>query len=147
MKDCETCGNEISDVATTCRFCNSAVSFRAAQGSQPRIREINIKEGRPTVREGLDRLEFELERARRSGVRMVKIIHGYGASGVGGKLCIACRAYLSRQVSSGRIKRMIEGDGYSPTNPAGRALIQRFAALRRTCREDSGNPGITFVEL
>ena len=47
---------------------------------------INLEEGRPTVNVGLLRLDRALVSARAEGVPLLKVIHGYGSSGVGGRL-------------------------------------------------------------
>jgi hypothetical protein len=41
----------------------------------------------------------------------------------------------------------IAGDDYSAATVAGRGLMSRHPDLRKSERSDSGNPGITFVEL
>ena len=57
---------------------------------QPRrfanIRTANIKENLPTVDEALAALRNELMSARHQGIKVVKIVHGYGSSGKGGAI-------------------------------------------------------------
>ena len=47
---------------------------------------INLEEGMPTVAQAQTRLIGELGRSRAAGAKAVKLIHGYGSTGVGGKL-------------------------------------------------------------
>ena len=68
----------------------------------------------PSVAEALQRLERELVllRQQRSGV--VKFIHGYGSSGVGGDIRIAVQKRLRELKESGELRECIferTGDG------------------------------------
>jgi Smr domain len=146
MKDCETCGNEIPDREMVCRYCNAQQPARATTGSRGRLRTIDMEADMPLVKEGLARLEKELARAMQAGVAVVRVIHGYGSTGKGGKLRDACRTYLSRMRKSGKIRAFLPGEDYSGTTNSGRNLMSRCPDLRDTERSDRKNPGITFVE-
>ena len=50
------------------------------------IRELNLELGRPDAAEALRRLAAEVEAARHLGTPAMKLIHGYGSSGRGGRL-------------------------------------------------------------
>ena len=148
MKDCETCGNEIPDSEFQCRFCGNhqqlpRTQSRAGNG----VRTVNIEATRPSVDEALGRLEDELARARQSGVRVMRLIHGWGSSGKGGKLRDACRALLQRKLSARQIKGVVAGDDYSRRSAGGRALMEKCPSLRASERTDAENPGITFIEF
>jgi DNA-nicking Smr family endonuclease len=47
---------------------------------------VNLEMGHPTVEEARRLLKAELEKCRSRKVTAVKVIHGYGSSGVGGAL-------------------------------------------------------------
>ena len=148
MKECDTCGNEIPDAATQCQFCDSPQSLsRRSAGPREQVRTINVEAGMPSVDAALARLERELWQARQSGVHVVKVIHGWRSSGTGGRLRLACRAFLQREMTAGRLKRVIAGDDYSRAASMGRDLQGRCRVLRDSERTDRHNPGITFVEL
>ena len=51
-------------------------------------REVNLELGRPTADEALRRLEAELEAARHMNTPLLKLIHGYGSSGKGGRIVL-----------------------------------------------------------
>lgn len=148
MKECDTCGNEISDGCMLCQFCGSrqAPSVRVATPREP-VRTINVEDGMPTVDQALARLERDLQYARQSGARVVRVIHGWGSSGTGGRLRVACRAFLDRELAAGHIRRVIVGDDYSRAANLGQDLQRRCRDLRDSERTDRHNPGITFVEL
>ena len=61
------------------------------------IRELNLELGRPDAAEALRRLATEVEAARHLGTPAMKLIHGYGSSGRGGRLRTACRTWLRQQ--------------------------------------------------
>ena len=129
-----------------CRYCNAQQSARATTVSRGRLRTIDMEAGMPLVEEGLARLEKELARAMQAGVAVVRVIHGYGSTGKGGKLRDACRTYLSRMRKSGKIRAFLRGEDYSKTTNLGRNLMSRCPELRASERSDRQNPGITFVE-
>ena len=147
MKDCETCGNEIADAAMLCKFCGSRQHHAPAPAPRNGLRTVNIEANRPSVAEGVSRLENELLRARHAGIRVVRIIHGWGSTGIGGRLRDACRTYLSRELKARRVKAVIPGDEYSRATHAGRELMRHCHELKAGERADIKNPGITFVEL
>lgn len=147
MKICEMCGNEIAAHVTVCPFCESVQRVASPMIPRRPIETINLEAGLPSVEEGLLRLERELAAARRMGVRLVRIIHGWGSSGKGGKLRAACRAFLQRELQAKHVKAVVHGEDYSCTTIAGRNLLSRFKQLNGSERSDSRNPGITFVEL
>ena len=48
------------------------------------VRVINFEEGFPTRDQAYQKLEAALARARKDGVAVLKVIHGYGSTGTGG---------------------------------------------------------------
>lgn len=147
MKDCETCGNEIPDIATTCRFCGTHQHTSTPVGPRDKIRSVNVEIGLPSTTEGLLRLEADITRAKQAGIRVVRVIHGWGSTGTGGKLRDACRAFLRRQLAARRIKSIVYGEDYSRAAVSARDLMARWPDLKARERSDTNNPGITFVEL
>ena len=66
-------------------------------------RELNLELGWPTVDQALRRLDAELEAARKMNTPLMKLIHGYGSSGKGGRIRTASRRYLEEAAAQGRI--------------------------------------------
>lgn len=150
MKVCSTCGNDIPQTAGQCRFCGAfqaAPAVRSPARGRNAVTTVNIKAGLPAVDEGIARLEDEIMRAKHSGVRLVRVIHGWGSGGSEGKLKKACRALLKQKKETGRVKSFLPGEEYSRDNPAARNLANRYPELLDSERTDRHNPGITFVEL
>ena len=107
----------------------------------------NIKEDGPTVDEMLTRLDAEIGRARANGVRVLRLIHGWGSSGKGGVLGREIRLELARRKLRGHIKAFVPGEDYGERTNAGRELLRKCPELRDELRTDSANPGITLVEF
>lgn len=148
MKTCDTCGEAIAPQSTLCPFCETPQSpDSSAPAGGPPVRNIDIEAGLPTVEEALRRLEAQLARARADGVAVVRVIHGWGSTGGGGRIRTAARAWLRRQHDARRIRVLLLGDHYTHTTPECRDFLLRHPALRTTERSDRENPGITFVEF
>ncbi len=147
MKLCEICGNPIPDSSRQCPYCEQLQSAEKRGQTQESIRTINLETGMPTVEEALIRLERELNFAKSAGVLLIRIIHGYGSSGVGGDIRNACQRFLKREKEKKRIKNIITGEKYSVSERSGQALLKQYPQLKHSQKTDRKNPGITFVEL
>lgn len=146
---CDVCGNEIAASSRRCPFCGSHQQQRrkAHRRCSSPVRNVNLEEGMPAVEEGMERLERALLSAGHEGVQLLRIIHGYGSTGSGGKLKKACRALLKQKAALKQIRAFLPGENYSNSTNAGKALIRRHPSLNNTEYMDRGNAGITFVEL
>jgi hypothetical protein len=78
---------------------------------------------------------------------VLKVIHGYGSTGRGGKIRDAVRRELGRMLARGEVAAVVPGEEYSSATLAGRDLLSRFKELKASERPDSSNHGITLVEL
>ena len=67
------------------------------------VRELNLEQGRPSVDRALGWLEAELEAARKMNTPLMKLIHGYGSSGKGGRIRTASRRYLEEAAAQGLV--------------------------------------------
>lgn len=108
---------------------------------------VRIKDGMPTVDEARRRLANELAGARRRGVRVLKLIHGYGSKGVGGKLRGATRKSLEEARARGEVRRIVFGEDWSIFDEASRGLLDAYPELRDDPDLGRGNAGITLVEV
>ena len=108
---------------------------------------VNLESGMPSSRDAMFRFESELAAARMQGVRILRVIHGYGSSGTGGAIRVEVRRRLAALVKRGQIRHAVCGEDYSDSNDVGRAMIKRHPVLANTIRTDRNNDGITFVEL
>lgn len=101
----------------------------------------------PTVNEAVRRLTFELHNSRRMGVSVLKIIHGYGSSGTGGKIRTEARAYLSRLRDKRELKGFLTGEQFSIFDEATRAAFVLCPDLRKDRDLERHNNGVTFILL
>ncbi|HNQ88097.1 MAG TPA: Smr/MutS family protein [Verrucomicrobiota bacterium] len=108
---------------------------------------MNLESGRPSVDQARRRLLREMDAARRARVRVLKVIHGWGSSGEGGKLGPAIRRSLRLRVREGKARLVIPGDRFSSDTAEGRELLSRHPALRSDPDLNRANPGITIVEI
>lgn len=111
------------------------------------LREVNLELGRPFVDQAIKRLTFELHQSRRMGFHAVKLIHGYGSSGTGGRIRTETRKYLTRLKTSGEILDFIPGERFSIFEEPTRRAFARCDALRRDRDLERYNNGVTIVLL
>ncbi len=114
---------------------------------QGKLREVNLEEGKPFVDVAIKRLGVELAQSRRMGITVLKIIHGYGSSGTGGKIRTEARRYLARLLEKREIKNLITGEAFSIFEEATRAALQVCPPLRQDRDLDRHNNGVTFIIL
>ena len=112
-----------------------------------KLREINLEEGLPTVDAAVRRLTFELGQSRRMGVAVLKLIHGYGSSGAGGRIRVEVRSYLDRLARRREIRGYITGEAFSIFDEATRAAFLVCGELRQDRDLERHNNGVTFILL
>jgi hypothetical protein len=111
------------------------------------IRTYNVEAGLPTLDEARRSVIEEIKRAKREGVKVLKVIHGYGSSGKGGALCIGLRKSFGLREKEGVIKDFIEGEDFSIFNDTVLALLEAVPELRGDPDLDATNEGITLIWL
>ena len=111
------------------------------------VEVLNIKADRPTVEEARRRLLDAIKSARARGVQVIKIIHGYGSSGVGGHLRSALRKSLARRRKEGLVKEVIFGEAWSAFDERTRACLEEHPSLRTDVDLERSNEGMTIIVL
>ena len=111
------------------------------------LRNINLEEGKPLVREALARLERELTLARKQGCSTLKLIHGYGSSGAGGDIRIAVQKRLRELSEDGQIRACIFGENWSSSDTQTWALLKAQPSLKSDPDLGKRNLGVTIVVL
>ena len=109
------------------------------------MKVVNLEQSMPTVPLALSLLNDVLRIARGEGFAAVKLIHGYGSSGVGGALRIAIQNDLARRAAAGEIAALIEGEQWRISNEATWTLLQRFPACKQDRDLGRANKGISIV--
>jgi hypothetical protein len=111
------------------------------------LREINLEIGYPAAADAIRHLTQQLALARRQHCGAVKIIHGYGSSGKGGRIRTECRRYLADLAGSGQIATFLPGETFSIFEETTRHAFLCCPALRDDRDLDGHNRGVTFVLL
>ena len=111
------------------------------------IAVINLEEGMPTVEGARLRMQYELERARRAGVTAVKLIHGYGSSGIGGALRDELQKELRQAAQQESIRAVIAGENWKISDETTWSLLQRFPEWKKDRDLGRNNRGISIVLL
>ena len=111
------------------------------------IHEINLETGSPTALSALKQLEFFIASTRVSKGRVIKIIHGYGSSGKGGKIRTAVRKMLKEYKETDRLTLFIKGENFSIFDASTRYLIEKFPETANDPDLNNANQGITYVLL
>jgi hypothetical protein len=111
------------------------------------IKIIDLEEGMPTVEEARLRLQHQLQVARKQGYMAVKLIHGYGSSGVGGSLRIELQKELQRMAASGGVRSLIAGEDWRVSDEKTWELLKRYPEWKRDSDLGKGNKGISIVLL
>jgi hypothetical protein len=114
---------------------------------EDRIPTINLEKGMPLVYEALTLLERELTAARHQHISILKLIHGYGSTGVGGDLRIAIQKRLHELHDSGIIRSFILGEDWAPSDTQTWDLLKRQPELKSDPDLGRSNRGITIVIL
>ena len=113
-------------------------------GSMP---VLNLEEGMPLVSDALSRLRMGIQEMRVSRAKAVKVIHGYGSTGRGGKIRPAVRQELADMKRGKLIRDYIIGEDFGPVDAASRKLAEQNRNITRDPDYGRMNHGITIVVL
>ena len=111
------------------------------------IKTVNVKEGMPSVEQARARLHGEIQAAQQSGVKVLKIIHGYGSTGVGGDLRIALQSTLRQMVTKREIRECIYGENWRTSDERTWEVLKRIPELKSDTDLGRANKGMTIVIL
>ncbi|HEY2390290.1 MAG TPA: hypothetical protein VGK22_03885 [Candidatus Angelobacter sp.] len=111
------------------------------------IKIVNLEDGMPKVEQARLRMQHELQIARKQGYAAVKLIHGYGSSGVGGALRIELQKELERHVKSAAIQCFIAGENWRISDEVTWELLKRYPEWKQDSDLGKNNKGISIVQL
>jgi hypothetical protein len=89
----------------------------------------------------------EIKSDKRKGIRVLKIIHGYGSSGKGGALCTGLRKSFGLRKKEGVIKDFLAGEDFSIFNNTTLSLLEAVPELRGDSDFNATNEGVTVLWL
>jgi DNA-nicking Smr family endonuclease len=109
---------------------------------------LNLKFDSPSAEEALDRLTITLRRASEVGIKAILLIHGYGASGEGGKIKWAVHDALKNNYFSDRVDEYHFGEQTAFGSEAYHVLLRRRPGLKAYLKHfKEGNAGMTVLIL
>jgi hypothetical protein len=111
------------------------------------VKTVNLKSDMPQVHEALQRLDRELALARQEKAKLLKLVHGYGSTGVGGDIRIAVQKRLVEMAQNSQIRGCIFGESWSKSDEAAWKLLQSHPELKSDPDLGRRNQGITIVLL
>lgn len=111
------------------------------------MKEYNIKSDLPIVEIALKRLSACLQEARFQNLKIIKIIHGYGSSGVGGEIKTALLQDLQNKMKTNKIKAYIPGESMRELLGFDTYINQFRHLLNGDVDLETGNKGITYIIL
>ena len=111
------------------------------------VSTFNVEAGMPTLDEARRLVAAEVKKAKREGVRVLKVIHGYGSSGKGGALCVGLRKSFGLRKKEGVIKDFIAGEDFTIFNAAAFDLLEAVPELRGDPDLGATNEGVTILRL
>lgn len=112
-----------------------------------KIKTINLEQGMPTADTAGRRLQFEINTARRDGTAALKVIHGYGSTGAGGRIKGEVKRLLAAAKKGKMIKEYVSGEEWSIFSPRARAVLDLCPDLRQDRDLENHNNGISIVLL
>jgi hypothetical protein len=122
-------------------------SSRKSPRAAPAIKLINLEEGMPLVHEAVARLNREIATAKQQGHTVVKLIHGYGSSGVGGDIRIAVQKRLRELRESRQIHGYVFGEDWTISNEDTWHITRKNPELKEDRDLGRKNLGITILLL
>lgn len=101
----------------------------------------------PTVKEALKILDLEIKRAKSLKYPCIKVIHGYGSTGAGGKIKTKLKDVLPQKIQEGEIKDFIIGQDWSIFNAKTRDILTSVKEAQNDKDLDKFNIGMTIIVL
>jgi hypothetical protein len=99
------------------------------------------------VAEALLRLKREIAVARQEKHALLKVIHGYGSTGVGGDIRIAVQKRLRELLEGGQIRECIFGENWSKSDETTWKLLKEQPELKSDPHLGRRNQGISVIVL
>lgn len=113
----------------------------------PSLRTFNVEADLPTLEEARKLVMAEIRKAKSDGVRVLKVIHGYGSSGKGGRLCLGLRKSFGLRKKEGVIRDFIPGENFSVFDGRTLALLEMLPDLRHDPDLGATNEGVSLLWL
>lgn len=106
---------------------------------------LNVKNNHPPADVAVGLILSEIDTLKFGGIKILKVIHGYGSSGVGGLIKSECHKSLNTLKKQGKIQDYIKGENFSINH-------KKYEHIKSLCQDiiidvDTSypNPGITII--
>lgn len=109
-----------------------------------KVAEVNLEYGMPTVDSALQKMRNSLTTLKAQGCKAVILIHGYGASGVGGSIKTAVSRNLGESSMRGIVRTYAGGEQWFGRK---REMLGMCKGLESYERRIANNLGVTVVIL
>lgn len=109
------------------------------------IYTVNLESNMPSSDFALKNLDMAISTAKSRNYPIIKLIHGYGSTGTGGKIKSSVHKKLTSYASSGKIKGFIKGEEFSPFEQPTQKWLLSFPTLTSDTDYLKCNHGITVV--
>jgi hypothetical protein len=121
--------------------------FPSCTDKSMNFKSYNVENNFPSLDEARRIVLDEIRKSKREGVRVLKIIHGYGSSGKGGTLHHGLRKSFALRKKEGVIKDFIPGEAFTIFNPVVLELLESVPELRADLDLSNTNEGVTVLWL
>lgn len=111
------------------------------------IKVCNIERGWPTVEQAKQQIDGEIRSAKSKSISCLKIIHGYGSSGIGGRIKEAMPGFLDAKMRIGSITDYIRGEDFSIFDTITQKALLNYPDLSGDKDLNQCNRGITIILL
>ena len=111
------------------------------------LKTFNVENNFPTLDDARRMVLDEIRKSKLEGVRVLKIIHGYGSSGRGGTLHHGLRKSFALRKKEGIIRDFIPGENFTIFNPIVLELLEVVPQLRADPDLSNTNEGVTVLWL
>ena len=144
---CLDCGNPRGPLSKECPFCGSQETPPLPKKAGG-VFTLNLEENLPRVDIALQRFDEALDELSQTAVKIIKVIHGYGSGGRGGKIKESIRQELIYQRRSDWIADYYAGEDLGTGKESYQELCRKYPAVKSLLTKDMlGNPGITLIIL
>lgn len=111
------------------------------------MHEINLEKEMPTAKQAMAELKYRLKIANKKEI--IRIIHGYGSTGKGGKIKSECHKFLFREKEKGNIKTVIIGENFNIFNEDARkfANLDKDKNLQKDYSSQICNHGVSYLKI
>lgn len=112
-----------------------------------KIETLNIKSDMPPADVAVASMEIELFALKKSGVEVVKVIHGYGSHGRGGEIKKHVQRKLDQLKKLQKISDYVKGEQWGRNIIAEKMILTRYPQLILDEDLKNFNNGLTVVFL